>query len=113
MKGLLREVIANGVEVADAAKDIELKEEYERMHKIVGQSHYRKINLEDIQLLWHFADVGERTCDMLLEKADTPEQFEKTNEVKEIYESIKIEIENSIDREREKKLNNFQFKNRR
>ena len=112
MKDLLKEVIANAIEVADAAKDTELKEEYERMNKLVNQSHYRKINLEDTQVLWHLADVGERTCDMLLETAETPEQFEKTNEVKNIYETIKIEIEDSIDRERNRKVNDFQFRNR-
>jgi hypothetical protein len=110
MKELLKEVIANAIEVAEAAKDDELKESYERMTKLVNQSHYRKLNLEDTQVLWHLADVGERTCDMLLETAETPEHFERTNEVKDIYERIKLEIEDSIDREREKKLKNMQFR---
>lgn len=73
------------------------------MKKIISQSHYRRFDIDDIQAVWHLADVGVRTCDMLLETATTPEQFEKTAEVKETYEAIQREVENSVEKSRAKK----------
>jgi hypothetical protein len=62
------------------------------MIKNVGQGHYRRFSNEDVEVIWQLCDVGSRACDMLLESADTPEQFEKTNEMKASYASIQKHI---------------------
>lgn len=89
MKAVLNDVISNALEIAVASKDDQLIEAYNRMKKIISQSHYRTMSKDDIETIWHFSDVGERTCDFLMDTATTPDQFEKTAEVKEIYSKIK------------------------
>jgi len=71
--------------------------------KIITQTSYRNFKLGDLQTIWHLADIGDRTCDMLLEKASTPEQFEVTQGVKGVYESIKNEIESEVLKDKQRK----------
>lgn len=103
MQRLLNEVINNALEIATEANDSELANEYGRIKKIISQTSYRNFNLEDLQTIWHLADIGDRTCDMLLEKATTPEQMEKTTEVQENYQSIKDHIEETVLTEKKRK----------
>lgn len=67
------------------------------------QTSYRKFNMDDMQMFWHIADIGDRTCDMLMEGATSPEQLEKTAEVQEIYQAIKELIEESVTQNKIKK----------
>ena len=92
MKGALKEVLNEGLKVAEQVKDLELEKEYQRMLKNVNQGHYRRFSNEDVETIWYLCDVGARTCDFLLESADTPEQFEKTAQVKEVYADIQKHI---------------------
>jgi predicted nucleotidyltransferase len=92
MKGLLVEVINNAIQIATEAKDDELVEDWNRIKKIVNQSHYRKLTKDDMDTVFGLADSGERVCDFLLENADTPEKFEKTNEIKDLYKEIKNRV---------------------
>ncbi len=100
MQKALKDVVDNALEVALASNQQDLIEEYKRFNKIISQGHYRTFSNEDIEVIWYFSDIGMRTCDMLLEQAKTPEQFEKTHEVKGVYQSVKDLIESEIDKKR-------------
>jgi len=109
MQILLKEVLEHAKEVATQANDEELLEEQNRLIKIISQSSYRKYNLEDMQTIWHIADIGDRTCDMLLEQAESPEQLEKTAEVQIVYQDIKKLVEDSVSKDRESKRSVIQI----
>lgn len=95
--------MSNAKEVADQAQDQELSDEYNRILKVITQTSYRKFNMEDLQTFWHLADIGDRTCDMLMESASNPEQLEKSAEVQEVYQAIKELIEDTITKEKIRK----------
>ena len=109
MQKLLKEVLEHAKEVATQANDEELLEEQNRLIKCISQSSYRNFNLEDMQTLWHVADIGDRTCEMLLENAESAEQVEKTAEVQIVYQDIKRLVEDTVTRDKEQKRVNMQL----
>lgn len=96
MKHILTEIVNNALEVAIVSKDEELIESYNRIKKIINQTHYRKLSKDDVESIWHLTDVGERTCDFLLESAKTTDQFEKTTELRDVYSKIKDQINEAV-----------------
>lgn len=103
MKKLLKEIVSNATEIAEKAKDKELFDEYVRLDKIISQSSYRKYSKDDMESIWNIADVGQKTCEILLTSATSQEQFEKTGEVISIYRNIKQQIDEELSKKLTKK----------
>ena len=89
MKKLLNEVIDNGLEIAFKAEDHELESSYLDLKRSLSRSDYSSFKKHHIEAFWFLADSGYRTCEMLIEKSTSPEQLEKTSEIKQVYIDIK------------------------
>lgn len=91
------------MEIAIQGNDNELLESYKDLLRTIRQSNYKSFRKTELEALWHLADTGARTCDFLIEQSTQPEQFEKANEVKAMYENIKSQIQSVAEVENKKK----------
>lgn len=62
------------------------------MEKVINIST-RRLKAQDLEAIYHLADTGIHACDLLLDTASEPEQFEKTDIVKNGYKIIKQKVE--------------------
>lgn len=91
------------MEIAIQSNDNELLESYKDLLRTVRQANYKSFKKTEMEALWHLADTGARTCEFLIAQSTQPEQFEKANEVKAVYDEIKSQIQAVAEVENKKK----------